>query len=131
MLRVRFSTLRKKLIPAAAILVVVLAIVASAELSAQKPNTAFAVGVYWPAPTAYVSSQPLPNFYLAINYTGPGLQDFTYSIVTNSTVLAHGTVPINHYSPFRVLAYAPVPSNVQAQVFEQGRLVYMQNLTLS
>ena len=124
-------TLRRRVLPAAALIIVLVLIGASYEANIHSPDEAFSFGIFWPAPTTYVSNSPLPNVYLGINYTGSGLQDFSYVISTNSTILANGTVPINHYSPFEVIVYAPVPSTLVARVMVQGQLVYQQELVLN
>ena len=124
-------TLRRKVIPALAMLVVAVALIASFEASLQAPNQAFAFGTYWPAPTSYNSKNPLPNVYLAINYTGHGMRNYTYTILfDNSSVLTTGTVPVGHGSPFRLLVFSPVPAVLQARVVEEGRLVFVQDLAL-
>lgn len=129
MARISKRALRRRILPGAALLIVVVAILASYETSVSGPDQAFGFGVYWPAPNGYVSSNP-PNVYLGINYTGSGTRNYTYVITVGSNVLTRGEVPIGHSSPFRVLVYAPVPSELRAEVFVHGSLVYKQNLTI-
>lgn len=131
MTRVSKSSFRKKVIPMAAVAAVLITLYASYVTTLQSPDQSFSFGVYWPPPNAYVTSTPTPNVSLGINYTGQGLRSYTYIISHGSTVLTRGTVPINSLSPFHVVLYAPVPSELQARVYDAGGLVYSQNLSLA
>ena len=121
---------RKKAVPALALAVVVLVVAATSLPGLQGGKESFGFRVYWPAPAAYSQDSPAPNAYLQINYTGPGSRTYTYSISDGSSVLARQTVNVTSLSPFSAYVTSPVPAVLQAQVYEGGRLVYRQSLTL-
>lgn len=128
--RASLYLLRRKIIPLAVVGIIAVAVVVSLNDGAQSSNESFAFRVAWPSPGSYVPNNPQPNVYLQINYTGTGLRSYDYLIVYGSSVLANGTVVANSKSPSSIYTFSPVPANLQARVFEAGRLVYVQNLTL-
>jgi hypothetical protein len=123
--------LRKKVLPVCATAVVLLLVVVSYNASLQGPNQSFSFGVYWPNPTSYHPGYTSPNVYFGINYTGPGVRNFTFSIFSDSAVLASGQVPVAHDLPFRELVVAPIPSNLRVLVSVNREPVYRQNFTLA
>ncbi len=124
------AVIRRKLLPMAAVAGVIVLIVATYNMSLQGPNQEISFGIYWPAPSAYLPNYTPPNVYLSINYTGPGIRNYTYSITNESIVLASGEVSVAHALPFTLLTLSPVPSTLKAVVSEGGRVVYQGNITL-
>ncbi|MDG6990950.1 MAG: hypothetical protein JRM99_05960 [Nitrososphaerota archaeon] len=124
------TTFRKKALPALGVASVLAILVISYNTSLQGPNQEFSFGIFWPAASSYVPNYTPPDAVLWINYTGPGIRTYTYSIICNSSVLESGHVAVAQNLPFRVLVFAPVPSNLQATVSQNGDAVFQQNLTL-
>ena len=124
------AVIRKKLLPIAAVVGVIILITAIYNISLQAPNQEVSFGIYWPAPSAYLPNYTPPNVYLSINYTGPGIRNYTYSITNESAVLVSGKVSVAHALQFTLLTLAPVPSTLKAVVSEGGRVVYQGNITL-
>jgi hypothetical protein len=123
--------LRKKIIPVIAIAVVLAVIAASFNSFVRSDNVTFAFQAYWPPPLDYVPNNPLPSAFLRINYTGIGTQNYTYSIVNSTSILARGDVVVGHSVPFTVYVIAPSARFMEARVIHDGHLVFSQNLTLS
>ena len=121
---------RRRVLPAMTVGVVAAIIMVSLYSSLQSNNQSFVLGVNWPDPTTYVPGGTPPNVYLQINYTGTGVQDYRFVVMSNSTVLADRTVGVTHKSPFAVYLIAPVPSVVKAMVYKDGIQVYSQSLAL-
>ena len=122
--------LRKKALPAAVVALAAVVVVASLNIGVRTGSESFAFRVYWPAPTKYVPSNPQPIVLLQINYTGAGAKDFAYVIAVGSSVIASGTASVTARCPFTVYAFSSTPASLQAEVTEQGKVVYRQSLEL-
>ena len=124
----------RKLIPVTVAAVVLLVILAVALSSYDQGGQSIAFSAYWPPPSTYVPGSTPPTAYLEINYTGPGVGNFTYFISYNSsegTVMSgHGSALVSGLAPFRVFAFIPVPANtvVVARAAVYRGLALPQNL---
>ena len=111
-------------LPYAAVAVVALTLVSGLLTTTSGSRSSYAFNVYWPAPSSYVPGDTPPNVYLQINYTGPGMGNFTYIIYYNSTaggrVVSQGTVLVSKLSPFT--AFAIIPVTVQGGVSATGEI---------
>ena len=119
------------MVPLATVLVVLVALAVSTQVGPPSGDQSFAFRVSWPTPSQYLPGNPTPNVYLQINYTGTGVKNYTYVISAGPAVIGQGAVGVTARSPSTVYAIAPVPGDLEAQVFEHGTLVFVQNLTLS
>lgn len=114
-----------------ATVVAVLAVTLAASYSSFQPGQqAFALSVYWPAPSNYLPNSPPPNAYLQINYTGLGNAYYHYVVYSNSAVLSEGNATVTHRSPFYLYLNVPIPSTLEATVTRNGVTVYQGRLNL-
>jgi hypothetical protein len=117
-------------------------VVISAVDSGQSSRATFAFNVFWPAPTSYAPGVIPPNIFLRINFTGPGVGNYSYSITydsgSGSIQASQGNVLVSHVSPFTAYLYIPLSrgttTSVTAVVYEgspsEHKILYTKTLEL-
>ncbi len=132
MARLSSGKLRRRLVPITTVLVVCLGLIISFGNFVRDTSSheTFEFQAYWPKPSQYLPNNPLPNAFLQINFTGVGAQNYTYTILAKSGIVASGQVGVSHRSPFTVYVIAPFPAILQARVVRNGATAFNQNLTL-